>query len=151
MSISDANENIEFNAYDASKSLFEDVIGFPNPMKMQTGVLYYLPSPITIWNKKFILIDEISRANPAMQNKWLEIIRSRRLMGKIIPNLKYVFSAINPLNYSGTNPLDSALADRFFIIVQVPTSFSRSNLSKIFNCSDDNPLTGSTGLVSPIG
>ena len=86
-----------------------------------------------------------------MQNKWLEIIRSRRLMGKIIPNLKYVFSAINPLNYSGTNPLDSALADRFFIIVQVPTSFSRSNLSKIFNCSDDNPLTGSTGLVSPIG
>ncbi len=147
LDISDKNENKEFNAYDASKSLFEDVIGFPDPVKMQTGVLDYLPSPITIWNKKFILIDEISRANPAMQNKWLEIIRSRRLMGKSIPDLKYVFSAMNPLHYAGTNPLDSALADRFFLIVQVPSSFSRSDLSKIINCQDNNSLAGSIELM----
>ncbi len=77
----------EFQAYDASKSLFEDVVGFPDPKKMQQGEVDYLNSPITIWNKRFILIDEISRANPTMQNKWLEVIRSRRVMGRQIPRL----------------------------------------------------------------
>ncbi len=123
----------EFNAYDASKSLFEDVIGFPNPSKMQSGKLEYIESDITIWNKKFILIDEISRANPAMQNKWFEIIGSRRLMGKKIPNLDYVFAAMNPPNYLGANYLDSALADRFFLIVKVPSSYDRADLTKIIN------------------
>jgi MoxR-like ATPase len=133
LGISNDAEQKEFNAYDASKSLFEDVVGFPDPILLQQGKLSYIESDITIWNKKFILIDEISRANPAMQNKWLEIIRSRRLMGKPIPNLQYIFSAMNPADYLGANLLDGALADRFFLIINIPSYFDRIDLSKIIN------------------
>ena len=133
LGVSVAEDKKEFNAYDASKSLFEDVIGFPNPNALKNGKLEYIESEMTIWNKKFILIDEISRANPSMQNKWLEIIRSRRVMGVNIPNLQYIFSAMNPIGYLGVNPLDLALADRFSLIVSVPSSFGRDDLSKIIN------------------
>jgi MoxR-like ATPase len=141
LGFSNYENNKEFIAYDASKSLFEDVVGFPDPVKLQQGTLDYIESSLTIWNKKFILIDEISRANPSMQNKWLEIIRSRRLMGKSIPNLQYIFSAMNPISYLGANLLDSALADRFFLIVNVPSKFERNDLSKIINNSNTSEKT----------
>jgi len=137
-----AEDKKEFQAYDASKSLFEDIVGFPDPRKMQNGTVDYLKSPITIWDKKFILIDEISRTNPSMQNKWLEVIRSRRVMGKKIENLHYIFAAMNPLSYLGANPLDPALADRFAFIVQIPQTFSDADLQKIISIKhqDDSPL-----------
>lgn len=142
--------NKEFHAYDASKSLFEDVIGFPNPAQMKEGKLEYIESEITIWNKRFILIDEISRANPSMQNKWLEIIRSRRLMGKSIPKLEYIFAAMNPPDYLGAEYLDSALADRFFLIVNVPSKFARNDLSKIINVDSYSDTSQSDELIEMI-
>jgi len=135
-------ENKEFQAYDASKSLFEDVVGFPDPKKMKQGYIDYLNSPITIWDKKFILIDEISRANPTMQNKWLEVIRNRRVMGKKIPHLKYIFAAMNPLSYLGANPLDTALADRFAQIITIKNNFSSDDLAKIINTMHDDDCPG---------
>ncbi|KQC11595.1 MAG: hypothetical protein APR63_12355 [Desulfuromonas sp. SDB] len=134
-------EEREFHAYDASKSLFEDIIGFPDPEKMKEGRVDYLNSAITIWNKKFILIDEISRANSSMQNKWLEIIRSRSVMGKDISGLEYIFAAMNPVEYPGANPLDPALADRFSLIVKIPDIFSHESISGIINSlhRDDSP------------
>lgn len=142
--------NKEFHSYDASKSLFEDVIGFPNPAQMKEGKLEYIESEITIWNKRFILIDEISRANPSMQNKWLEIIRSRRLMGKSIPKLDYIFAAMNPPDYLGAEYLDSALADRFFLIVNVPSKFARNDLSKIINANSYSDTSQSDELIEMI-
>ncbi len=132
----------KFIAYDASKALFDDVIGFPNPKTLANGVLDYIPTPISIWDKEFVLIDEISRANTSMQNKWLEIIRSRQLMGKAIPNLKYVFSAMNPASiYSGAVALDPALSGRFAFVLLVPEVFTMStdNIKNIMmNLSDDD-------------
>ncbi|MDI6642277.1 MAG: MoxR family ATPase, partial [Elusimicrobiota bacterium] len=107
----------KFIAYDASKALFDDVVGFPNPQSLCEGTVDYISTPISIWDKEFVLIDEISRATPSMQNKWLEIIRSRQLMGKPVPNLKYVFAAMNPpVSYVGSIALDVALAGRFAFI-----------------------------------
>ncbi len=140
--ISDSNK--EFIAYDASKALFEDVVGFPNPESLKEGKLKYIESPLTIWNKKFILIDEISRANPQMQNKWLEVIRSRRIMGNNIPDIRFIFAAMNPLGYLGVNPLDEALADRFFLIVNIPEDFKDNDLRKIIN-SEDKVATDLSG------
>ena len=40
-----------------------------------------MPSAVTVWDKQFVLIDEINRAVPELQAKWLEIIRSRKIMG----------------------------------------------------------------------
>jgi len=138
LNIKTTGSDKEFNAYDAAKSMFEDLVGFPDPSKLQNGEMDYISSPLTIWNKKFILVDEISRANPNMQNKWLEIIRSRRVMGKEIPNLRYIFAAMNPLTYMGANPLDAALADRFFLIINVPNKFDRDDLNEIINMDENN-------------
>lgn len=140
----------QFVAYDASKSMFEDVIGFPDPVAMQSGKLEYIKSPMTIWDKRFILVDEISRANPSMQNKWLEIIHSRRVMGKEIPNLEYIFAAMNPIGYLGVTPLDSALSDRFFMIVQIPRSFGRDDLSKVINYGNQTVIEKSDELIELI-
>ncbi len=112
---------LDFHAYDASKALFEDIIGFPNPSALSRGELDYVPTSISLWNKEFILVDEISRATAQTQSKWLEVIRSRRLMGNDLPDLKYIFSAMNPPgDYQGARPLDPALAGRFAFIIEMP-------------------------------
>lgn len=109
-----------FWAYDASKALFEDILGFPDPGSLERGAVDYVPTPLSIWDKEFVLVDELSRANPAMQNKWLEVIRGRRIMGRAIPRLEQVIAAMNPPSYMGANPLDEALAGRFAVILEVP-------------------------------
>jgi len=108
-----------FIAYDSSKALFEDVLGYPNIEKLKQGVVDYIPSKVTIWDKEMILIDELNRALPEMQNKWLEIIRSRRIMG-FKTKVKWVWSAMNPLSYSATQALDEALIGRFSLFLYPP-------------------------------
>lgn len=108
-----------FLVYDASKSMFEDVLGFPNIEKLKEGIVEYVPSKVTIWDKELILIDELSRALPELQSKWLEIIRSRKIMG-FDTKVKWVWAAMNPLSYSGTQVLDGALIGRFALFVYPP-------------------------------
>ncbi len=112
---------MRFRAYDASKALFEDIIGFPNPRQLGEGKLGYVPTEISIWGIEFVLVDELSRAAPAMQNKWLEVVRSRRVMGQAVTSLKMVFGAMNPPGYLGARTLDPALVGRFAYIVTMPT------------------------------
>jgi len=135
---------LKFHSYDASKALFEDVIGFPNPNDFEKGEINYIPTPISIWDKEFILIDEISRAEPMMQNKWLEIIRERKIMGAELKNLKYIFGAMNPPEYLGTNYLDKAFAGRFSLIIKIPSisSMKDEEIRKIMKgtCDEDAPL-----------
>jgi hypothetical protein len=102
--------------YDASKAMFEDVLGYPNVEKLKDGVVEYVSSPVTIWDKELVLIDELNRAVPELQSKWLEIIRSRKIMG-FPTQVKWVWAAMNPLSYSATNQLDEALIGRFAIFV----------------------------------
>jgi len=112
---------LRFWAYDASKALFEELIGFPNPASIMSGEVDYARTPLSIQDKEFVLVDEISRASPSMQNKWLEIVRSRRVMGLSLPRLRHVFAAMNPpASYPGAIPLDPALAGRFAWILPVP-------------------------------
>ena len=112
---------LRFVAYDASKALFEDVIGFPNPEDLKRGKLSYVPTAMSIWGTELVFIDELSRAAPDMQNKWLEVIRSRRVMGVPVDGLRFVFAAMNPPGYLGACPLDAALAGRFAYVVEMPT------------------------------
>jgi hypothetical protein len=112
---------LKFHAYDASKALFEDIIGFPNPYELKNGKIEYVSTSLSIWDKEFVLIDEISRANYQMQNKWLELIRSRNVMGLRVEKLKYIIGAMNPPGYPGAKTLDPALAGRFAFIIELPT------------------------------
>jgi len=133
--------SLNFHAYDASKSVFEDVIGFPNPKSIHNGMIEYTPTAISMWDKEFVLVDELSRAQPQMQNKWLEVIRSRTLMGKKLENLKYIFAAMNPTEYIGAMPLDDALASRFAFVVEMPdvqTMSDEDATNVIINIGDDD-------------
>ncbi|MBL4849418.1 MAG: AAA family ATPase [Planctomycetes bacterium] len=122
-----------FRVYDASKSLFEDVIGLPIPQALAEGEVRYAPTPISITSADGVLIDELSRANSSMQNKWLEVIHSRTIMGLALPRLKVVLSAMNPVGFEGTFPLDEALAGRFTAVVVVPevSGFSKAQRLQI--------------------
>jgi len=134
---------LEFIAYDASKALFEDVLGFPNPYSMEKGVVDYISTPISIQGKEFVLVDELSRANYQLQGKWLEIIRSRRIMGQEIRSLKHIFGAMNPPSYLGARPLDPALSGRFAFIVWAPAFPDLNEEAKravIANLGEDDAL-----------
>jgi len=109
----------KFLVYDASKAMFEDVLGYPNVEKLKHGIVEYVSSPVTIWDKELVLIDELNRAVPELQSKWLEIIRSRKIMG-FPTQVKWVWSAMNPLSYSATQALDDALIGRFAYFLYPP-------------------------------
>jgi len=137
-----------FIAYDASKALFEDVLGYPNVKKLQEGVVEYIGSPVTIFDKEFVLIDELNRAAPEMQSKWLEVIRSRRIMG-FPTDVRWVWAAMNPASYSGTQALDEALSGRFAFFVYPPEVLSMNEEDRIRVAShingDDAPALGAWG------
>lgn len=116
---------VKFVTYDASKALFEDVLGYPNIKQLQQGKIEYIESPVTIFDKEFVLIDELNRALVEMQSKWLEIIRSRKIMG-METKAKWVWAAMNPASYSGTQPLDEALVGRFALFVYPPEILNMS-------------------------
>ena len=110
--------------------MFEDVLGYPNLEKLKRGRVEYVPSPITIWDKEMILIDELNRALPELQSKWLEIIRSRRIMG-LRTRLMWVWAAMNPPSYAGTQALDEALLGRFALFVYPPEALEMSEGDRV--------------------
>ncbi|MFC1735527.1 AAA family ATPase [Candidatus Hydrogenedentota bacterium] len=134
-----------FLVYDASKAMFEDVLGYPNVEKLKEGVVEYVPSPVTVWDKELILIDELNRAVPELQSKWLEIIRSRKIMG-FDTQVKWVWSAMNPMSYSATQALDNALIGRFAFFVYPPDVLQMSEDDRILVTThingDDAPSIG---------
>ncbi len=134
-----------FLVYDASKAMFEDVLGYPNVEKLKHGVVEYVPSPVTIWDKELVLIDELNRAVPELQSKWLEIIRSRKIMG-FPTQVKWVWAAMNPISYSATQALDNALIGRFAIFLYPPDVLQMDEADRIKVAThingDDAPSLG---------
>ena len=120
----------KFLGYDASKCMFEDVLGFPNIHKLQQGEVVYVESRVTVWDKEMILIDELNRAVPELQSKWLELIRSRKIMG-FPTSVKWVWAAMNPMSYSATNALDAALVGRFATFLYPPDVLQMSEDDRI--------------------
>ena len=116
--------------YDASKAMFEDVLGYPNVEKLKHGQVEYIPSPVTIWDKELVVIDELNRATLELQSKWLEIIRSRKIMG-FETKVKWVWAAMNPMSYAGTQSLDEALIGRFAIFLYPPDVLQMSEEDRI--------------------
>ena len=89
-----------------------------------------MPSPVTVWDKELILIDELNRAIPELQSKWLEIIRSRKIMG-FSTQVKWVWAAMNPMTYSATQALDEALIGRFALFIYPPDVLQMSEEDRI--------------------
>jgi MoxR-like ATPase len=117
---------LEFRHYNASLLNFDDLVGFPLPGK--DGTLQYVRTPASIWGAGAVIFDEVSRCRPDIQNKLFPIIHERKVQGISLDGLRYRWAAMNPPTtddddngYSGSEPLDAALADRFAFIVDMPT------------------------------
>ena len=141
--------------YDASKAMFEDVLGYPNTARLQEGVVEYVPSPVTIWDKELIIIDELNRAVPELQSKWLEIIRSRCIMG-FPTQVNWVWAAMNPTTYSATNALDEALVGRFATFLYPPDVLKMDEADRVrvlthINGDDAPSLTQWTNVGETAG
>jgi AAA domain (dynein-related subfamily) len=126
-------DNIKFRNYEVPTLNFDDLIGFVNPKNLANGTLEFVPTPLSIWNADAALFDEINRANPFIQSKLHELIRTRTLMG-LPTQLKMVFSAVNPPERYQSGYMDMALASRF-ICVQVPniTSMKDAYIDQIIS------------------
>ena len=112
--------------YNASLINFDDLVGFPVPGA--DGALAYAQTPATIWGAGAVIFDEISRCRPDMQNKLFPIVHERRVQGLLLEDLRFRWAAMNPpameedeSGYTGSEPLDTALADRFAFIVEMPS------------------------------
>ena len=113
--------------YNASILSFDDLVGFPVP---RDGSVEYLQTPATIWEAESVLVDEISRCRPEVQNKLFPLIHERVVQGMPLPRLRFRWAAMNPplssegepdgAAYAGSDPLDIALADRFAFVVKAP-------------------------------
>lgn len=125
--------DIEFRNYEVPTLNFDDLIGFVNPKHLASGTLQFVPTPLSIWNADAALFDEINRANPFIQSKLHELIRTRCLMG-LPTQLKMVFSAVNPPERYQSGYMDMALASRF-VCVQVPniTAIKDSQIEHIIS------------------
>ena len=117
---------LEFRHYNASLLNFDDLVGFPLPGK--DGRLEYIKTPAAVWGAGAVIFDEISRCRPDIQNKLFPIIHERKVQGLSLEGLRYRWAAMNPPStddndngYLGSEPLDTALADRFAFIVEMPT------------------------------
>lgn len=108
-----------FGYYSADKVGWEDLAGFPNPAALKEGRIETIRTPLTVWDKNVVLLDEVSRIQRGMENRWLEILGSRMCLGEPLP-IRAVIGAMNPLSNAGTQPLGEAFADRFVAFVPVP-------------------------------
>jgi MoxR-like ATPase len=115
---------LEHRHYNASLISFDDLVGFPYPDSENAGVRF-LETPATVWGAESVLIDEISRCKPEHQNRLFSLVHERRVQGMPLARLRYRWAAMNPADgdqtdaesYTGSEPLDPALADRFALFV----------------------------------
>lgn len=119
--------HLEHRHYNASLIAFDDLVGFPWPDQGGSS-MRYIETPATVWKAESVLIDEINRCKPEHQNKLFSLVHERKIQGLSLPNLRYRWAAMNPAgfeqagsdeSYSGCEPLDPALADRFAFVVNV--------------------------------
>jgi MoxR-like ATPase len=116
---------LPFRHYNASLLNFDDLVGFPLPGK--DGQLEYIKTPAAVWGAGAVIFDEISRCRPEIQNKLFPIIHERKVQGLHLEGLRYRWAAMNPPatndddnGYLGSEPLDTALADRFAFVIEMP-------------------------------
>lgn len=106
----------KYATYDCSKMQFEEIIGFPNPSTFQEGHVSYVESPVTIWDKELVILDEFNRQSSRQQNSLFELIRSRTIYGQPT-GTSIIFACMNPFGMEGTEILDEALVDRMCMFI----------------------------------
>jgi len=147
-----ASLGLEHRHYNASLLSFDDLLGFPVLNEPRTA-MEYIQTPGSLWGAESVFLDELSRCRVENQNKLFSIIHERKVQGQTLEALQYRWAAINPppsfdddneedLSYTGSIPLDPALADRFPYVIQIPSfvEFSHATIKELLALVDDTPL-----------
>jgi MoxR-like ATPase len=146
---------LEHRHYNASMVSFDDLVGFPFPDDEKSCVKF-LETPATVWGAQSVLVDEISRCRPEHQNRLFSLVHERRVQGIALERLRFRWAAMNPCSmdqggdYSGSEPLDRALADRFGLIVKVGDwrELSKANKRKVADPSGEGALSDDKGKLA---
>ena len=117
----------------ATTDPWTDLIGIPTAEDDGKGgkVIKYI-KPIELSDDiQGIYIDEASRAKVTTRNSLLELVQFKSINGRKFPNLRVVWSSINPSTEDDSEgesnikydveELDAPFLDRFHIIVKVPS------------------------------
>lgn len=119
----------DFRHYNAALLNYDDLVGIPLPDETGTG-LRFVGTAGAVWGAEFVFFDEVNRCRPDLQNKMFPLVHERRVAGVDLPELHHRWAAMNPpadpseavaSDYLGVEPLDLALADRFWFVIRVPT------------------------------
>jgi MoxR-like ATPase len=132
---------LQHRHYNAAMINFDDLVGFPFPNDARTS-LDYIPTRGSIWGAQSVFIDEISRTRVDMQNRLFPIIHEKVIQGIPLTDLRYRWAAMNPpppadkkqtleWSYEGSEALDVALADRFPLVVCLPSFSDFSETDKL--------------------
>ncbi|HIF50171.1 MAG TPA: hypothetical protein EYQ42_01325 [Thiotrichaceae bacterium] len=143
---------LQHRHYNASLINFDDLLGYPIPNSERTA-LEYLRTPADLWEAESVFFDELSRCRPEHQNRLFSIIHEKRIQGIALEHLSYRWAAMNPPPslddedeevsniYQGSLPLDTALADRFAYIANIPalSDMSLEVRRKLIECGGNVP------------
>jgi MoxR-like ATPase len=148
---------LDHRHYNASLISFDDLVGYPYPSADGKSV-DFLPTPATVWGAQSVLVDEISRCKPETQNKFFSLIHECRMQGLPLERLVYRWAAMNPFSslsdegedgYSGSHPLDPALADRFAFVIHVPDwpALDKHDQEAVIHPSGESALSNDNGRL----
>ena len=137
--------NSALSIIDASKVDWEELVGPYNLKSYEVGKIEYLSTPMSLWKKRGLFIDEITRSSDKVQNGMLELTREKELQG-MPTDLELVWAASNPLTHEGTQTLNEALSDRFGMVLDIPNllELGEENLRKVLDqgsSADDKVLS----------
>jgi len=129
-----------FQPFDWSRCSKEDFSGILNPAGLISGKLEWIPTPSSVWEskpgqRKCILLDEFTAANPVMGTMAHELLTHRTLFGSPTA-VDVVMAACNPPDNYEVNVMSLATASRFVIVKCPDATEVAGDLEKILLGSD---------------
>lgn len=115
--------------YDMSKDDLISIAGIPDAAAMSRGQLRFAQHERSIFNKRFVLLDECTRASKETQNLLLEILEEQRMFGMPL-SVEVLVATCNPDSYAATFKMDQALLDRFPVVFHLP-DFQQSSFETV--------------------
>jgi len=110
---------VKSHAYNAACDQFEDIVGLIDMKALSEGRVKYVETPVTIWGKELVSVEEINRPDATVESKWLDFFAEGTMMG-VPTGVKWRFATMNPLGTVGTRELGEATLGRFSAFVFVP-------------------------------
>lgn len=116
-----------------------DFVGVPKEKVGEDGLSYIQllkPKDITDGSIEAFFFDEFNRAPKKVRNAVMEILQFKSINGEKLPNLRFIWGAINPKEDDNlkfdVEDLDPAQEDRFEIHIDLPYALDSSYMSKKF-------------------